>query len=33
MDNDCDEPFVDEIAIENYEPFRLKAKTDYENGW
>jgi hypothetical protein len=33
MDNDCDEPFVDEISIENIAPFRINAKTDYDNGW
>ena len=33
MDNDCDEPFVDEIGIENFAPFRINAKTDYDNGW
>ena len=33
MDNDCDEPFVDGIGIENFAPFRINAKTDFDNGW
>ena len=33
MDNDCDEPFVDDIGIENIPPFRIAARTDYVNGW
>jgi hypothetical protein len=33
LDNDCDEPFVDNIGIENSAPFRINAKTDYDNGW
>lgn len=33
MDYDCDFPFVDGIGIEPFAPFRINAKTDYDNGW
>jgi len=33
MDNDCDEQYVDGIGIEPFAPFRINAKTDFDNGW
>jgi hypothetical protein len=33
MDKDCDEPYVDNVGIVNLPPFRINAKTDYDNGW
>ena len=33
MDNDCDEPFLNGIMIDNGAPFKISAYTDFPKGW